>query len=414
MPDRLSLTAPGRIALLLLLAGALSACVTPPEPETVQAPAGAPPAPVEVRVTTLDGDEPVAPLATGEEAPADAPQELGAMPELVVANTLDASVSLVDLKSLSERRRLRVGQSPYAVAFNADATLLAIGVEGEGKVRFWKFPELVPAGEVHIGQMHHDHMVLSRDGKHFLLANYHGDAIVGIDVRSKHVAFRIPKVSGPHVAKYDPKGERLFVTCKQVTGIGIIEPDKRQLVAFHPTNVNPRSLTFSPDGRRVYFGSFWVDGFFEMDAEKGEVTRLISVPPPTGSKAQEVTYHGIEYVEGGYVIAANEGRSYVDSVAVDTGELADRLRDVDKPCCIEELPSTAGQSARRAATANETSSTRIVVSNVGNATLQLVAVGSRGRLSSLGKISVGGGPKRVAFVPVPRASAESSAPPGKK
>jgi hypothetical protein len=49
---------------------------------------------------------------------------------------------------------------------------------------------------------------------------------------------------------------------------------RRKLVKFHQINVNPRSLTFSPDESKVYFGSFWVDGFFEMDAESGEVTRL--------------------------------------------------------------------------------------------------------------------------------------------
>jgi len=32
----------------------------------------------------------------------------------------------------------------------------------------------------------------------------------------------------------------------------------------------------SPDEKKLYFGSFWVDGFFEMETETGKVTRLTS------------------------------------------------------------------------------------------------------------------------------------------
>jgi len=35
-------------------------------------------------------------------------------------------------------------------------------------------------------------------------------------------------------------------------------------------NVNPRSLTFSPDESKIYFGPFWVNGVFEMDAKSGK------------------------------------------------------------------------------------------------------------------------------------------------
>jgi hypothetical protein len=60
-------------------------------------------------------------------------------------------------------------------------------------------------------------------------------------------------------------------------------------------NVNPRSLTFSPDEKKLYFGSFWVNGFFELDVESGKVSRLLSFDPPAESAAnQEVTYHGVK------------------------------------------------------------------------------------------------------------------------
>jgi hypothetical protein len=105
-------------------------------------------------------------------------------------------------------------------------------------------------------------------------------------------------------------------------------------------NVNPRSLTLAPDESKVYFGSFWVNGFFEMDTETGKVTRLFALDPPTDNATpQEVTYHGVEMVAPNIVLAANEGRSYIDAVDVSVGRLLDRLNSgVSKPCCIERIP----------------------------------------------------------------------------
>ena len=145
----------------------------------------------------------------------------------------------------------------------------------------------------------------------------------------------------------------------------------------------------SPDESKLYFGSFWVDGFFEMNTRTGKVTRLFRLKTPKENSApQEVTYHGCEAVGNNIVLAANEGRSYVDAVNVRTGELVDRLTDVSKPCCIERIPGPEGKAIR------------ILISNIGDGTLGLAEVSKAGKLTSLGKIRVGKAPKRVAFLPV--------------
>jgi len=118
------------------------------------------------------------------------------------------------------------------------------------------------------------------------------------------------------------------------------------------------------------------------------VTRLFEIPPPADNSApQEVTYHGVEAVGPTTILAANEGRSYVDSIDTRTGKRIDRLTDVSKPCCIEAIPGSTD------------SPTRVLVSNIGDATLRLVEVSADGHLKSLGDCQVGAAPKRVAFVP---------------
>jgi YVTN family beta-propeller protein len=235
--------------------------------------------------------------------------------------------------------------------------------------------------------MHNDHVILSTDGREIYVANFFSDDVFVIDVATRKEAARITGCSAPHVVKYGPLRQRAFVTCKKVTGIAIIDPANKKLLKFHQLNVNPRSLTFSPDESKVYFGSFWVNGFFEMETESGKVTRLFAFDPPADNRSdQEVTYHGVEAVGNNIVLAANEGRSYVDAVDVSTGKLLDRF-PASKPCCVERVPGSTD------------SSTRVLISHLGNATLELAQVGRDGKLKSLGKAQVGMAPKRVAFLP---------------
>jgi YVTN family beta-propeller protein len=310
----------------------------------------------------------------------------GSPTQVFVVNTQDASVSLVDLKGMKEARRFQVGPRPYGVAVSLDSKTVAVGVEDEERVKFYDTEDFKLKGETRIGRMYNDHMTVTTDGKHFLVANFYSDDVVAIDAATMKEAFRIKGTSAPHVIKYGPLRKKAYVTCKKITGIAIIDPAERKLVQIHQLNVNPRSLTFSPDETKLYFGSFWVDGFFEMETQTGKVTRLFALAPPAGRTApQEVTYHGVESVAPNIVLAANEGRSYVDAVDVNTGRLLDRLTDgVAKPCCVERIPGTSGD-------------VRVLVSNIEDGTLQLVQMSGEGKLRSLGKAQVGKAPKRVAF-----------------
>jgi hypothetical protein len=317
-------------------------------------------------------------LALGEELP---PREV------LVVNTQDGSVSRVDLVAMKEAGRFPVGERPYGIAVTRDGKTVAVGVEGEEKVKFFSTEDFAHAGEVRIGPMYNDHIILSADGASVLVANFHSDEVIGIDVASRREAYRIEGASAPHVIKYGPLRKLAWVTCKKVTGIASVDPAKRTLVKFQQTNVNPRSLTFSPDESRLYFASFWVDGFFEMDPAAGKVTRLIALPPPAEDAApREVTYHGVEAVSSNLVLAANEGRSYLDAVDVGSGKLMTRHREgIAQPCCVERIPGT--------------SPARAIVSNLGDGSVTIVEVGADGAVRSVGRVEVGKAPKRVAFLP---------------
>lgn len=308
--------------------------------------------------------------------------------QVFVVNTQDASVSLVDLETMKELKRHEVGKRPYGIAVSRDGKTVAVGVEDEECVKFFSLPDFKLKGKTPIGKMFNDHIVLTQDGKHVLVANFYSDDVVAIDIETMKESYRIKDCSAPHVVKFGPLKKYAFVTCKKVTGIAVIDPVEKKQVKVIPLNVNPRSLTFSPDEKTVYFGSFWVDGFFALDVETGKVTKLFKFDPPKGNTdPQEVTYHGVEMLTDKVLVAANEGRSHVDAVDVTTGKLLDRLTGVSKPCCVEKIPGQSGANVK------------FLISNIGDGTLQLAELTAEGKLKSLGKVEVGKAPKRVAFFP---------------
>jgi len=301
-----------------------------------------------------------------------------------VVNTGDASVSLVDIHGMKEIERHKVGPRPYGIAVSRDGKTVAVGVEDEECVKFYSLPDFKLKGQAKIGKMFNDHIVLTNDGKDIVVANFYSDDIVGINMETMKESFRIKDLSAPHVVRYGPLGKYVYVTCKKATGIAVVDLTERKLVKFYPLTVNPRSLTFSPDESKLYMGSHWVNGIFEADVKSGKVSRMIEVAPPKdNAQPQEVTYHGVQAVHGNIVLAANEGRSFVDALDMQSGKLLNRLMDVSKPCCIEPIPGTD----------------QVMLSNLGDGSLQFVSVSKDGHMKSLGKAMVGTAPKRVAFLP---------------
>ena len=304
--------------------------------------------------------------------------------KVFVVNTGDGTVSLVNILNMKEIERHKVGPRPYGIAVSLDGKKVAVGVEDEQCVKFYSLPGFKLIGTTPIGKMFNDHIVLTKDGKHIVVANYYSDDVVGINMETMKEEWRIKELSAPHVVRYGPLGKHMFVTCKKVSGVAVIDPEERKLLKMFPLTVNPRSLTFTPDESKVFCGSHWVNGIFEADMKTGKVSRMIELAPPKDNvEPQEVTYHGVQAMHGNIVLAANEGRSFVDAVDMRTGKLLDRLTGASKPCCIEPIPGTS----------------RVMLSNIGDGSLQFVEVAKEGTLTSLGKAMVGKAPKRVAFLP---------------
>src|SRR5438270_514498 len=146
-------------------------------------------------------------------------QDAGSPKRVFAVNTGDGTVSLVDIPSAKEVERYKVGRRPYGIAVSQDGKTVAVGIEDEECVKFFSLPDFKLKGKTHIGKMFNDHIVLTKDGKHILVANFYSDDVVGIEVETMKEAFRIKDCSAPHVVRFGPQNKLIYVTCKKITGV---------------------------------------------------------------------------------------------------------------------------------------------------------------------------------------------------
>src|SRR5258707_12437933 len=124
--------------------------------------------------------------------------------QVLVVNTQDASVSLVDLATMKELQRFPVGPRPYGIAVLQDGQTVAVGVEDEEKVKFFSLPDFKLKGEVHIRKMFNDHILLTSNRRQLLVADLYSDKVFALDAATMKQTSPIEGCSAPHVVKYGP------------------------------------------------------------------------------------------------------------------------------------------------------------------------------------------------------------------
>ncbi len=260
-----------------------------------------------------------------------------------VVNILDSTVSDIDLSTMTELRRIKVGARPYYPCVTADNSVVAVTVEGEEKVKFYDVATLKPRGEISVGKMYAEHLMLLPDGRQAVLANRARNALIFIDlIEGKELA--VIEVNAPHNIRVGPSGRYVYVQSKIDPAISIVDIKERKVVKRHPLKLVPRGLAVSPDEKTIWFGANWINALFGMDAATGKILHAISIPvPSTAPLLQENTYHGLEFVGEHTLLAANEGNSTLDAIDIRTGTWTMRTTDVARPAGLLALPGTLNE-----------------------------------------------------------------------
>ena len=188
-----------------------------------------------------------------------------------VVNSGAASISLIDMSSQKEIRRIPMLREPH-------------------------------------------HLALSPDGKSLLVGDTVGNEMFFFDPATAALQKRLP-VADPYQLGFSPNGKFLVVNGLARNQVDVYDAASMQLLKRFPIASMPSHLAYTPDSSRVFVSLQGTDSLAAIDLTK--MTRLWTVK--VGSTPAGVLWHN------GKVLVADMGTDYVAVVDPADGHVTDRI-----------------------------------------------------------------------------------------
>ena len=158
------------------------------------------------------------------------------------------------------------------------------------------------------------HLMLSPDGKSLLVGDTAGNQMMFLDPATGDVQRRVP-IADPYQLGFSPSGKFLVVNGLARNQVDVYDPATMQLLKRFPVESTPSHLAFSPDSRAVFVSLQGSDKLAAFDL--GSLTPLWTKPiGPTPA--------GVLWLNG-KVLVADMGADYVAVADPATGEVVDRI-----------------------------------------------------------------------------------------
>jgi YVTN family beta-propeller protein len=158
------------------------------------------------------------------------------------------------------------------------------------------------------------HLMLTPDGKSLLVGDTAGNQMLFLDPATGDVQRRVA-VSDPYQLGFSPDGKFLVVNGLARNQVDVYEPATMRLIKRFPVETTPSHLAFSPDSRRVFVSLQGSDKLAAFD--------LTSLTPlwtePVGS-----TPAGVLWLHD-KVLVADMGTDYVAVVDPASGRVVDKI-----------------------------------------------------------------------------------------
>ena len=231
---------------------------------------------------------------------------------LFVGNNWDGTADVIDPVSL--KRLVRINVVP-----DLDERLAEIHTD---PVRLGYYLAIRQAvGEGH--DQYVDDMFTSHDGQFVYVSRPSLADVVGIDLRTKKIVWRIPMEGqrADHMA-ISPDGSRLLVSDSTANKVHVIDPRAGRVVAAFPSGDSPHESNYTRDGKRIFHASIGMvytpldqpafdttkgDRWFQVvDARTNKVVKRIDL----GEKLAEAGYEDMSSAIRPMAVTPDEKTAY--------------------------------------------------------------------------------------------------------
>jgi YVTN family beta-propeller protein len=189
----------------------------------------------------------------------------------------DSSVAVLDIATQRVLWTIAVPPGPHGLVATPDGSKVFVSSDGASTVSVIDTATDQVVDTIEVGQTPHG-LAISPDGRTVLVSGFGTDQAEVLDTSTDQIVGRVP-VLQPHNSAISPDGRRAYVGSQQQGETALVAVDLTSMTrtGIVPLDKTPRALSFSPDGRWVYFTLASSDAVHVLDVSRNEVVGQIPV-----------------------------------------------------------------------------------------------------------------------------------------
>ncbi|MBT2303756.1 YncE family protein [Variovorax paradoxus] len=251
-------------------------------------------------------------------------------PPVFVLNSLDATVSVVDPVSWTEKLRIPTGKEPHHLYLSPDESSLIVANSAGDSLTFLN-PRTAEVQRVVYGIIDPYHLRFSPDMKWFVTA---GNRLNHIDIyrwdgKEPKLVKRIPSGKTPSHIWIDGKSTTAYVTMQDSDELVAVDLATQTLRWRIPTGPMPADIFGIHDGKTLLVGLTGSDGVQVFDVA-GREPRLVG-KIPTGKGAHAFRSAG----DGRSVFVSNRVANTISRIDLQTLQVSDTYPVGGGPDCMD-------------------------------------------------------------------------------
>jgi YVTN family beta-propeller protein len=210
--------------------------------------------------------------------------------QLIVANAQSDDLVFLDPLTGVEQRRIKNIRDPYHLGFSPDGKWFVVNALRLDRVDVYKVQgqDFVLVKRVPTSRMP-SHMVFSADSKTVFVSAQGSDELNAIDLETQTVQWKLKIGDTPAGLWLTPEG----LILSGIMGsdyVAVIDPAKRAVIKQIKTGKGAHALRGAGDGKRVFVSNREAGTVSVVDMQKLE--KLYDLPAPGGPDCMEVTADG--------------------------------------------------------------------------------------------------------------------------
>lgn len=174
---------------------------------------------------------------------------------LVVSNWCGEDVSLVDIATAREVRRVHVGRNPRGLAITPDSSLAYVALMGEGRVTTINLATGTVSPSVPIGGGAR-HLNLSPDGRWLYVTLNEEGSVAKVDTTTTHLVGRATTGTQPRSATLTADGRHLYVVNYESSSASKVRTADMTVVQTVATVANPIGITYDDEARQLWVSCY--------------------------------------------------------------------------------------------------------------------------------------------------------------